>query len=63
MIDPNTTHHRRILRPPTPPTAFAKNASTISNVHLSQIAATYHLSPCQNNSSVALVRAVRPSPT
>ncbi|KAF8301356.1 hypothetical protein DL93DRAFT_2090812, partial [Clavulina sp. PMI_390] len=27
------------------------------------IAATYHLSPCQNDSSVALVRAVRPSPT
>ncbi|KAF8294510.1 hypothetical protein DL93DRAFT_2091799, partial [Clavulina sp. PMI_390] len=37
--------------------------AAVQRLRASKIAATYHLSPCQNDSSVALVRAVRPSPT
>ncbi|KAF8290339.1 hypothetical protein DL93DRAFT_1098272 [Clavulina sp. PMI_390] len=62
MIDLTTTYHY-ILGPPAPPTVFAKMLQQFRMHIHQQIAATYHLSPCQNGSSVALVRAVRPSPT
>jgi len=36
--------------------------TAVQKLRALKISATYHLSPCQSGSSVALVRAVRPSP-